>query len=52
MMIDCYYMYFIYRIYNLPTAHGFSYAVEILSYTNDFVDKTGILATISSELQG
>ena len=52
MIIDCHYIYFVYRIYNLPTANGFSYAVEILSYTNGLVDETGILATISSELQG
>ena len=46
------YIRFINRLYNLPTVQGFSYAVEILSYINDSVEKTGILATISSELQG
>ena len=51
-MIDCHCIYFVYRVYNLPTAHGFGYAVEILSFTDGLVDKTGFLATISSELQG
>ena len=40
------------RFYNLPTERGYNYAVEILAYAGKSVEKSGILATITSELQG